>query len=55
MAKTRRDLYGEIEQAIRRAHSYQVPEIVVVPILAASADYLAWLVGEVKRPANEES
>jgi periplasmic divalent cation tolerance protein len=42
-AKSRRDLYAEIEQAIRLVHPYEVPEILAVPILAGSADYLAWL------------
>jgi periplasmic divalent cation tolerance protein len=52
LAKSRRERYGEIEQAIRRLHSYEVPEILAVPIVAASADYLAWLEREVTRPAE---
>jgi periplasmic divalent cation tolerance protein len=48
-AKTRRELYDEIERAIRKLHPYQVPEILALPVLAGSADYLAWLDGEVKR------
>jgi periplasmic divalent cation tolerance protein len=42
-AKTRRDLYQQVEQAIRHLHPYEVPEILAIPILAGSADYLAWL------------
>jgi len=45
-AKTRRDLYERVEQAIRRLHPYEVPEILAIPILAGSASYLAWLDGE---------
>ncbi len=41
--KTRRDRYEEVAQALRRLHSYEVPEIIVLPIVAGSADYLAWL------------
>jgi periplasmic divalent cation tolerance protein len=48
-AKSRRELYPAIEQAIRRLHPYQVPEILAVPILEGSADYLAWLDGEVRK------
>ena len=48
-AKSRRDLYDQIEQAIRGLHPYEVPEILAMPILAGNADYLAWLEGEVKR------
>jgi periplasmic divalent cation tolerance protein len=46
--KSRRDLYAQIEEAIRRLHPYEVPEILAVPVLAGSASYLAWLDGEVK-------
>ena len=35
--KSRRDLYDAIEQAIRRLHPYEVPEILAVPVLAGSA------------------
>jgi len=48
-AKTRRDLYEKIEQAIGRLHSYEVPEIIAVPILAGSEGYLAWLEEETSR------
>jgi len=54
VAKSRRDLYEAIEKAIRQAHPYQVPEILAVPILAGSADYLAWLDGEVKGSDEKE-
>jgi periplasmic divalent cation tolerance protein len=42
-AKSRLDLYEAIEQAIRSLHPYEVPEILAMPIIAGSADYLAWL------------
>jgi periplasmic divalent cation tolerance protein len=50
-AKSRRDLYGEIETLIRRLHSYEVPEILAVALLEGSAQYLAWLDGELKPPS----
>ena len=48
IVKTAKGLYPEVEQAVRRVHSYQVPEILAVEVTAGSADYLAWLAGEVK-------
>ena len=48
LAKSRRGLYDEVQQAIRRLHPYEVPEILALPILAGSPSYLAWLEGEVK-------
>ncbi|MBN1394735.1 MAG: divalent-cation tolerance protein CutA [Pirellulales bacterium] len=47
-AKTRRDLYDEIERSIRELHAYEVPEIMAVPISAGGADYLAWIEEQVK-------
>jgi periplasmic divalent cation tolerance protein len=43
LVKTRRDLYPQVERGIRLLHSYAVPEIIATPIIAGSADYLAWL------------
>jgi periplasmic divalent cation tolerance protein len=48
-AKSRRELYGQIEAAIRRLHPYKVPEILAIPIAAGSESYLKWLEGEVKK------
>lgn len=42
-AKTRRELYGKVEQAILEIHPYEVPEIVAMPIAEGSRAYLAWL------------
>ncbi|MGA2058997.1 MAG: divalent-cation tolerance protein CutA [Thermoguttaceae bacterium] len=48
-AKTRSELYGRIEETIRRLHPYQVPEILAMPVTAGSPDYLAWLADETKK------
>ncbi len=50
LIKTRRDLYEEIERAIREIHPYEVPEILAVPAVAGSKDYLEWLNSEIKIP-----
>ncbi len=46
-AKSRHDRYVDIEQAIRKIHPYEEPEILAIPITAASASYLAWIDGQV--------
>jgi CutA1 divalent ion tolerance protein len=33
-------------EAVRAAHSYEVPEITAVPIVAGLPDYLAWIDAE---------
>ena len=47
--KSRTELYQEIETVIRAAHSYEVPEILAMPVTAGSEKYLARLEGEVKK------
>jgi len=46
LIKSRAGLYKEIEAAIFEAHSYEVPEILAMPVLAGSEKYLAWLRSE---------
>ena len=41
--KTTRRRFAELERQVRALHSYDVPEIVAVPIIAGSAPYLRWL------------
>jgi periplasmic divalent cation tolerance protein len=41
--KTTERRYAELEQHIRAHHSYETPEIVCVPILRGSQEYLAWV------------
>ena len=48
--KTRKELYEEIETAIREQHAYATPEIICLPILAGSKPYLDWIF-DVTEPA----
>jgi periplasmic divalent cation tolerance protein len=41
--KTTRARFKAVEKAIRELHSYDVPEIIAVPIVAGSRNYLSWL------------
>jgi periplasmic divalent cation tolerance protein len=43
IAKTRRDHFVEIEALVEEMHSYEVPPIVMLEMVAASAPYLAWI------------
>jgi len=51
-AKSRGDLYDRIEQAIRRLHPYEVPEILAMPIIAGNGSYFAWMEEELLRDAS---
>jgi periplasmic divalent cation tolerance protein len=44
--KTRARLYSQVEEAIRRGHPYELPEIVAVPISNGLPAYLDWIAAE---------
>ena len=41
--KTQKRLFAALEKRVRELHSYSVPEIVALPIIEGSQDYLRWL------------
>lgn len=41
--KTRRNLFKKVEQLVKSLHSYSVPEIIAMPIVAGSKEYLKWV------------
>lgn len=50
--KTRRDLFPEIRAEIALVHSYHTPEIICLPIIDGSPNYLQWVSDSV-RPGIE--
>lgn len=45
-AKTRKELYEDVEKAIREVHPYDEPEIVALSIVSGSQSYLHWIATE---------
>lgn len=43
IAKTKQELFASLEKKVKELHSYTVPEIIAVPIIEGSVEYLAWL------------
>ena len=41
--KSRLDLFAELSERVRGLHSYEVPEILALPIVDGSAAYLDWM------------
>ena len=52
--KSTRELFPEISAAVSRLHSYQMPEIICLPIIDGSQDYLGWIGDSVKRAGHAE-
>ena len=43
LIKTQDDLYNKVEAAIKSLHPYETPEIIAVPIVKGSKEYLKWM------------
>jgi periplasmic divalent cation tolerance protein len=41
--KSTAERFEEVRSRIRQLHSYQVPEVIALPITAGDPDYLGWL------------
>jgi periplasmic divalent cation tolerance protein len=46
IVKTRAAVFDALIAAVRELHSYDVPEIIALPIVRGSADYLQWISDE---------
>ena len=46
--KTSREIFPELQSEIRKLHSYATPEIICLPIIDGSREYLDWLAQSVK-------
>ena len=51
IAKTRKTMAGEVIAAIRKLHSYEVPEIIALPVIAGYAPYMSWVHDETDNDA----
>lgn len=45
--KSRQDVLDDLVQRVLLLHSYEVPEIIALPLVGGSQDYLRWIDGEV--------
>jgi periplasmic divalent cation tolerance protein len=43
LIKTSRDRFARVQAAIEDAHSYEVPEIIALPIVEGAPAYLSWM------------
>ncbi len=43
IVKTRQELFRDLETRVKELHPYTVPEIIALPVIEGSAEYLQWL------------
>ena len=41
--KSRRGCFAQLAEEVKKHHSYSVPEIIALPLVEGSADYLKWI------------
>ena len=51
LIKTSQDKQGLIEEIFRELHSYEVPELLFLPIESGKQEYLDWLAASLQNPA----
>ncbi|MEU7862092.1 divalent-cation tolerance protein CutA [Nonomuraea sp. NPDC049141] len=51
LMKTTMERFEDLAAYVQELHSYEVPEIVAVPLVAGTADYLEWI----RRETSPES
>jgi periplasmic divalent cation tolerance protein len=52
LIKSTRQLFPEIKAAIAKIHSYHTPEIIALPIIDGSRNYLQWVTDSVKKASS---
>ena len=55
MIKTAGNLIDQVRIALETLHSYDLPEMIVLPIIGGSPDYLEWLEQEVRPESPVET
>ena len=46
--KTKKDMFREVNRVIQKLHSYNVPEVIALPVIEADEIYLKWIAHEVR-------
>jgi len=49
VVKSSRDLFAALASALEQAHSYEVPEVLALPVVEGAANYLNWLASSLER------
>ena len=52
LIKSRLDFYHDVETAIHELHTYDVPEILALPVIAGSGPYVHWLAAQIDSPED---
>ncbi len=51
VAKSKRTKFAAIVKAVKAIHSYEVPEIIAMPVIVGEKRYLEWINGSIRNSA----
>ena len=51
--KNIQDLFKKVSEQVKVLHSYDTPEVIAVPVIEGSGDYLAWVNASVKKSRSK--
>jgi periplasmic divalent cation tolerance protein len=51
--KTRANLVAKLAARVKELHSYEIPEVIALPIVAGAKSYLDWVVAATVEPPRE--
>lgn len=52
LIKSRRDLFTALRAEIQKIHTYEVPEVIALPVVDGSEAYIGWLDGQLTTPSG---
>lgn len=55
LIKSSRPLFERLRTALESAHSFEVPEVLALPVVDGAADYLDWLEANLQNAGETES
>jgi periplasmic divalent cation tolerance protein len=55
LMKTQRGRFEQLSRRVKELHSYQVPEVIAMPVIVGNPDYLAWIEEATAPPEEAES
>jgi len=53
IAKSRNEIMEGIIAEVKNLHSYETPEIIAIPIVSGSSEYLEWIAAETTPPQSD--
>ncbi len=54
IVKTSRDRFDALHMVLETAHSYELPEVLALPIVDGSPNYLEWMTAELQPEATSD-